>query len=127
MLDETHSSDEPENQIKIINSEFKCSKKKCKFYAGCLGHLSSSIEDMKRMPVYRMLKRILLRYRDSLENFEKLSEDRIKYYKMKLKEAEMQIEVQEAQLKAASSNITTQEGKELFDILSKSILIISYI
>ena len=116
MLDDSDDSRDKEDRIEQINAELKCSKQKCKFYASWLSHLISSIEDVRRSTVYQALKKILLRYRDSLEEFENVSNKKNTYYQDELKAAESYIQRQDL-LQGSTYNGISDEGRELYDLL----------
>lgn len=66
-----------------------------------------------------MLKQILIRYKTSLDQFETITMNKIKYFEEKLKEADMYIRMQNDRVNAISNISITPEGRELFKILKR--------
>lgn len=66
-----------------------------------------------------MLKQILIRYKSSLDQFETITMNKMKYFEEKLKEADMYIRMQNDRVNAISNISITPEGRELFRILKR--------
>jgi hypothetical protein len=69
--------------------------------------------------MYQMLKRILLKYKSSLDQFETTTDNKVKYFENKLKEADMYIRMQHQKISALGNISTTLEGSEMYKKLTK--------
>jgi hypothetical protein len=117
-MNQIFSKDE-ENKYLIITKEIKYTKEICKFNAECLSHFINSIGILKKSVIYKMLKRILLKYKSSLDQFETTTDNKVKYFENKLKEADMYIRTQHQRISELNNISTTLEAREMYKILTR--------